>query len=151
MATMGLLFLPAKMWTSHRSLPWALPGPTSLVSPGQVGSYKDRQGLHSQLCPVAGAGPGAAQGLCRQQRWWQGIQVHQVVHGIGLLLGKTSTQSPSQGLNLHPNKGSKLSPSQKSNQRSRDLSRGLMVHQEPWAHGVSLPTKTHPPRISLRP
>lgn len=57
--------------------------------------------------------------------------------GIGLLLQKTSAQNPSRGLNLCPNKGSKPSTTQRSNQWSRNSSQNIMVHWEPWAHGVS--------------
>lgn len=129
---LGSLPLLAKM-----SLPWASPGPTCLISPGQAGSYKGSPGLHNQLCPVAGTGPGAAQGLCRQQRWWQGLQIHHVVHGHRTPAAKDLSSEPLRGPNLCPNKGSKPSTTQRSNQRSTDSSQNLMVHWEPWAHGVS--------------
>lgn len=79
----------------------ASPGPTCPVSPGQVGSYKGQQGLHSQPCPVTRAGPGARATQRRTGgRDGAGHSGSPGVHGHRLLPGTSSTQSPSPGRTL---------------------------------------------------
>lgn len=133
--------LLGKRWVSHSSC--------LLGSPGQVASYKGRQVLPSQRCPVISARPGAgaAQNGTDSKdgdgAW--GLPTWSWVLWGSDAAGKTLTQSPSQGLTLRLRRGLKLlshpkiSPSRGSSQAHREhLHRGFPYGQNPPTENLLL-------------
>lgn len=120
-AALRSLPFPAQTWPSHGSLPWASPGATCLVSPGQAGTYKGRRG------------PGAVPGLAGRSL------------GIGLPLGTTKLRTPLEAQIFTPTKEANRRP-----HRDQTCGQGthLRVSWEPRARGALFLPEPYPLRTS---